>query len=324
LLVEFKVDPAAPMRILNKTEPGSKSDIVEDEAEIVESDTFITPLQLASARGDIRIVELLNVAIARSAAEAAEMEEGYSADLGEESASVHLKSRQYKSRLILGDGSFSFSRALLEKHQAAHPKLPSVVVVTEYDTEAHLKATYTGQNKKDAFENFEHNVEAIRKMGAEVVFNIDATRLAPLFPGRRFKRIHFNFPYVEVTDAHRAAGRSLGNGGASKLAQQDTRQLVANFFASASGVQHPGDRIHMALPKQPSDPAKEAWHQNVTYAIVEASKSAGYELISRRRFSDGAGKSSRYPGYRHVKTASSASTIIAEYGRGSTPKEGAL
>ncbi len=222
-------------------------------------------------------------------------DEGYEAD-----AEALQQPKKYKSRLIVGDGNLSYARALLTKH----PGIASSVTVTEVATQKGLEAIHAQKElKKPAkYRNFKRNVSVLSKMGSEPRFSVDATQLHTLFSGQRFKRIHFNFPYIPA----------VGSGG-FKQAQEKNRKLVYDFFKSASKIQKPRDRIHLALPKLKNE-KKEAWHQEATYAIRSASKEFHYELIFKRKFVDD-GKSGRYTGYFHVKTNSSERVNTASSGR---------
>lgn len=93
--------------------------------------------------------------------------------------------------LLIGEGNFSFARALLVDAPAGLEHLPpAAVTATSYDSEEDCYAKYP-----DAKEI----VETVRRRGAQVLFNVDATRLHkyPAFKGRRWDRIVWNFPHAE-------------------------------------------------------------------------------------------------------------------------------
>lgn len=222
-------------------------------------------------------------------------DEGYEADLD-----VAPKKGAYKKRLILGDGNLSYSRALLEKRMGAgQDGFAESMTVTEYNPEDKLLETYKAPGTTTQFKNFEENVTMLREMGAEVILGVDATALEDAFHDRRFKRIHFNFPYYHEDKLSPDANKAK------------TRELVGNFFASAAAIQQPGDRIHMGLVTGFRDPV---WYENATYGVAEFCETYGYVYIAKRNFIDPT-KGSRYPGYFHVKTSSEQAVNTAQTGR---------
>ncbi|GJE86229.1 similar to ATP-binding protein (DUF2431) [Phanerochaete sordida] len=92
--------------------------------------------------------------------------------------------------LLVGEGNFSFARALVCEPPPALEFLPgSSVVATAYDTEAECFEKYP---EAKAF------VEEIRAKGAEVFFGVDATKLekVPSLRNRQFDKIVWNFPHA--------------------------------------------------------------------------------------------------------------------------------
>ncbi|KAG6336230.1 hypothetical protein ID866_2849 [Astraeus odoratus] len=101
--------------------------------------------------------------------------------------------------LLIGEGNFSFARALLVDAPVELEHLPpSSVTATSYDSEGDCYAKYP-----DAREI----VETLRSRGAEVLFGIDATKLHkyPAFKGRRWDTLVWNFPHAGkgITDQDR-------------------------------------------------------------------------------------------------------------------------
>jgi hypothetical protein len=230
--------------------------------------------------------------------------ESHDSDSKEEDNDVPELKRS-KSRLILGDGNFSFSRAYLQKQIKKQKDNnstldPSDILVTEYASEQSLKDTYISEATETKFRNFEENVTALRAIGAKVSFVVDARNIHGLFADRRFKRIHFNFPYYN--DSHLNPAQN----------KEQTRQLVGDFFASAAQIQQPGDRIHMALVTRfAKDPV---WYENATYGVAQFCEQYGYAYVKKREFID-PDKGKRYPGYFHVKTGANTAVETAETGR---------
>lgn len=103
--------------------------------------------------------------------------------------------------LLIGEGNFSFARALIvDPPSSLEHLVPANVTATSYDSEDACFAKYP-----DA----EAIVSIIKQRGVEVLFGIDATRLQkhPTLKGRRWDRIAWNFPHagmrsVDAPDAH--------------------------------------------------------------------------------------------------------------------------
>jgi len=92
--------------------------------------------------------------------------------------------------LLIGEGNFSFAVALLQHPPTPLEHLPSAsVVATTYDAEEECYAKYP-----DA----EQNVRVLREKGAQVLFNVDATKLerTSALKGKAFDRIVWNFPHA--------------------------------------------------------------------------------------------------------------------------------
>ncbi|KAI6031350.1 hypothetical protein BKA83DRAFT_26608, partial [Pisolithus microcarpus] len=117
--------------------------------------------------------------------------------------------------LLIGEGNFSFARALLVDAPAGLEHLPpAAVTATSYDSEEDCYAKYP-----DA----KGIVETVRCRGAQVLFNVDATRLHkhPAFKERRWDRIVWNFPH---------AGKSITDQDRNILSNQ---QLILDFLRCA-------------------------------------------------------------------------------------------
>lgn len=312
LLNEYHVYPETAFEY-TCTKEETSYDSNNEEKERTEERISISIHQLA--QHNMAMLDLLNVAIEKKnqkfvstdeavlsnvhvvEEEETSNEQGYETDT--EVAEIK-KEKKYKSRLILGDGNLSYSRALLAKQQnKGHKDFSKALTVTEYCQEEELQGKYTLPHNTNAYRNFQANINTLREMGAEVILGVDATNIHSELHDRRFKRIHFNFPYYYD----------------DKLTPQQkkdkTRELVGQFFKSASKVQKPGDRIYMALVTGFNDPV---WYENATYGIAEFCESEGYAYITKRNFIDPA-KGVRYPGYFHVKTSSNAAVATAETGR---------
>lgn len=92
--------------------------------------------------------------------------------------------------LLVGEGNFSFTRALLVDPPSVLEHLPPAnVTATSYDSEEDCYAKYTDARQI---------VDIVRSHGAQVLFGVDATRLhgSPALKGRRWDRIVWNFPHA--------------------------------------------------------------------------------------------------------------------------------
>ena len=92
--------------------------------------------------------------------------------------------------LLIGEGNFSFAVALLQHPPTPLDHLPSAnIVATAYDTEEECYSKYPDAKQ---------NVRVLREKGAQVLFNVNATRLerTSALKGRAFDRIVWNFPHA--------------------------------------------------------------------------------------------------------------------------------
>lgn len=92
--------------------------------------------------------------------------------------------------LLIGEGNFSFARALVVDSPPSLEHLPPAnVTATSYDSEEACFSKYP-----DA----EAIVNTIKQYGVEVLFGIDATKLQKhaVLKGRRWDRIVWNFPHA--------------------------------------------------------------------------------------------------------------------------------
>jgi 25S rRNA (uracil2634-N3)-methyltransferase len=99
--------------------------------------------------------------------------------------------------LLVGEGNFSFTRALVRLYQneAAGGSgctifmPPANITATAYDSDEVCYAKYPGSKEI---------VEEVRKTGVQVFFNVDATRLDKATPlkGKRFDKVIWNFPHA--------------------------------------------------------------------------------------------------------------------------------
>jgi 25S rRNA (uracil2634-N3)-methyltransferase len=92
--------------------------------------------------------------------------------------------------LLIGEGNFSFARALTLNMPAALENLPpGNIMATAYDTEEDCYLKYPDAHII---------VQGLREKGVEVLFGVDATNLEKVaaLKGRKWDRIVWNFPHA--------------------------------------------------------------------------------------------------------------------------------
>ncbi|KAI0271481.1 hypothetical protein BC834DRAFT_859845 [Gloeopeniophorella convolvens] len=143
------------------------------------------------------------------------------------------------SILLVGEGNFSFARALVLHPPASLEHLPPAnVTATAYDTEEACYAKYP-----DA----EACVRALRDKGARVLFGVDATRLEKTgaLKGKTFDRIVWNFPH---------AGKGIADQDRNILSNQ---LLVLGFLRSAAGLLVRGPVPQRQVSRRRTRPSEE-------------------------------------------------------------------
>ncbi|KAG9313955.1 hypothetical protein JVU11DRAFT_4729 [Chiua virens] len=139
--------------------------------------------------------------------------------------------------LLLGEGNFSFARALVvdAPPSLAH-LIPGNVTATSYDSEEACFAKYP-----DAAAI----VHTIRQRGVHVVFDVDATKLQrhSALKGKRWDRIVWNFPH---------AGKGITDQDRNILSNQ---RLILDFLRAAPQclTLGPIPAIHPALKRKRQD-----------------------------------------------------------------------
>ncbi|KIJ22195.1 hypothetical protein PAXINDRAFT_58713, partial [Paxillus involutus ATCC 200175] len=157
--------------------------------------------------------------------------------------------------LLIGEGNFSFARALLVDPPSALEHLPPAnVTATSYDSEEECFSKYP-----DAKEM----VDTIKQCGVEVLFSIDATKLQKysVFKGRRWDRIVWNFPH---------AGKGITDQDRNILSNQ---RLILDFLRS---VPHcitlgPMPMIHPSRKRRKPDDDEDEDELDATGSDMETS-----------------------------------------------------
>lgn len=92
--------------------------------------------------------------------------------------------------LLIGEGNFSFARALvIDPPEDLHSLPPQNVTATAYDSEEECYQKYPDAHSI---------VKAVREKGVQVIFNVDGTKLekTSALKGRKWDRIVWNFPHA--------------------------------------------------------------------------------------------------------------------------------
>ncbi|KAF9469611.1 hypothetical protein BDZ94DRAFT_1151295 [Collybia nuda] len=141
--------------------------------------------------------------------------------------------------LLIGEGNFSFARALIQNPPAQLELLPSTnITATAYDTET---ACY------EKYPDAKEIVTNLRENGVEVLFEVDGTRLekTPKLKGRRWDRVVWNFPH---------AGKSITDQDRNILSNQ---VLILGFLRSAAKMLTLGPVPSFTVPKKKKKSSEE-------------------------------------------------------------------
>ena len=93
------------------------------------------------------------------------------------------------SVLLIGEGNFSFARALIQSPALELGLLPNNITATAYDSEEECYEKYPEARLI---------VSNLRSSGMEILFSVDGTRLErkASLKGRRWDRVVWNFPHA--------------------------------------------------------------------------------------------------------------------------------
>ncbi|WP_316359556.1 Rossmann-like fold-containing protein [Candidatus Neptunichlamydia sp. REUL1] len=175
-------------------------------------------------------------------------------------------SRKTKKRLLVGEGDFSYTEALIKKHQKTHQTLARTITATD------LFSPPEGGE-------VQNRLSFLEERGVKILVGINGAELHRFFPKKRFQRVQWNCPFPEAKK------------------REGFEKRIPDFFLSCAKLQLPKDRIHVTLMQHDNEYTITRQKEN---PIVLGSTRAGYRLIRKRVFGE-----SRYPGYNHVKTKSS-------------------
>ncbi|KAL1676363.1 hypothetical protein EV122DRAFT_292017 [Schizophyllum commune] len=143
--------------------------------------------------------------------------------------------------LLIGEGNFSFARALVVDAPGDLAQLPpSNITATAYDSEEECYAKYP-----DA----EAIVTDLRERGVHVLFGVDATRLDKIsgLKNKKWDKIVWNFPH---------AGKGITDQDRNILSNQT---LILGFLRAAGKLLRPGPapQVHTARKKKKTDDDEE-------------------------------------------------------------------
>ncbi|KAI0835571.1 hypothetical protein F5Y06DRAFT_275739 [Hypoxylon sp. FL0890] len=184
--------------------------------------------------------------------------------------------------LLIGDGDLSFAASLVEHHYCAD-----------------VTATVLEKNFDELVEKYPHvpdNIAKIEAEGSKVLYNIDATKMAP-FVDKKGKdgtgvmdRIIFNFPHVggKSTDVNRQV--------------RYNQELLVEFFKRAIPSLAPGGSIIVTLFE--GEPYT-LWN------IRDLARHSGLQVERSFKF-----QASAYPGYHHARTLGVVKSKSGEVGGG--------
>lgn len=202
---------------------------------------------------------------------------------------AHVCSGNHRTRLFVGEGNFSYTEAIIEKHKDKHPNLAKSIIATELMDESDLKTTsrcriVRKDNGTELIYNDLERIKRLKEKGVQVLFNINCTKLHDNPDFKNISRIHWNLPLNDDPNT------SFGD-------------LLTCFFISCRKVQRVGDRVYITLlqGKNKSIPRGKMapdwiFQQGYKARLAISSSVCGYKLIKKRAFYD-EGKSSRYEKY---------------------------
>jgi 25S rRNA (uracil2634-N3)-methyltransferase len=120
--------------------------------------------------------------------------------------------------LTVGDGDFSFSLALA--------RLGVVLTATSYESRATLENVYP---------DIQQTLIEMKRLGATILFQVDATNLARTLPKKYYERIVWNFPCSAI---------AKGQDGQNKEMDWN-KELVRRFVANARDYAAINCQIHI-------------------------------------------------------------------------------
>jgi len=226
----------------------------------------------------------------------------------------HPCSGKHKTRLLIGEGNFSFALALISKHDTkaghnAEKSLGRSIIATELKDKIHcsdcdtlemfadlvISSTESDEPKQtiscDKCISTMARITALTEKGVKVKLGFDGTKIheEEEFQNKTFSRIHWNCPHD-----------------GSNFKDQTLPDIIKAFFGSCAQMQKFKDRVHITLA-QPTE--NKAFYQGYVYNIARAASLAGYQILKKRKFDN-----TRYPEYEHVQTIKNKKASVIDNG----------
>ncbi|KAL5206247.1 hypothetical protein ABZP36_034456 [Zizania latifolia] len=169
-----------------------------------------------------------------------------------------------QSILTVGDGDFSFSRALATAFGSGEN-----LVATSLDTNEDLRSKYR---------KAESNITELKRMGATVLHGVNAKRMKDHtdLKVRRFDRIVFNFPHAGFK----------GNEDSPRMISSH-KELVRGFFRNVRRLLRPSGEIHV---NHKTGRAYDKWD------IEQLASEFSFIMVEKVDF-----QIEDYPGYNHKR-----------------------
>ena len=186
------------------------------------------------------------------------------------------KIRKCKERLLIGEGDFGYTMAILKKHW----NKPLAQAITATDLIKRDDCYSKNDNGTVEIKALSDRIEHLTRLGAKIRFNIDAQKIDEHFKGQRFKRIHWNCPFRPKTPTFPTDEQAI----------ICFRKVLPKFMQACSKLQEVGDRVHVTLTFRDEHDRRQ-WEN----PVVLASIMTNYRLIKKRKFG-----SERYPAYFHL------------------------
>lgn len=168
--------------------------------------------------------------------------------------------------LLVGEGNLSFAKSLLK--------------IDETQTTHMLTTTF--ENSKDLSDEVLQNAQILKCNGAQVLHNVDATKLQETLKPQKFDTIIFQFPNVGSRDP--------------KHGHNPNHVMIRKFLRSALDYLAPAGRVLISTVDSP--------HYEGVFKVDEAAQFSGYEPPISYPFDP-----TMFSGYSHVNTKDKDSAL---------------
>lgn len=161
--------------------------------------------------------------------------------------------------LLVGEGNLSFAKSLLK---------------IDGNQITHMFAT-TFENSRDLSDEALQNAQLLKCNGAQVLHNVDATKLQQTFKPQKFDTVVFQFPNVGSRDP--------------KYGHNPNHVMIRKFLRSAVDYLEANGQVMISTVDSP--------HYEGVFKFDEAAKFAGYETPISYPFDP-----TMFSGYSHINT----------------------